>query len=57
MVEDAGPQLVFRPGRHRAIRLREVTNTFLRQDRVESSSFEQAVGALSMLAREAGVGR
>jgi len=40
-----------------AIRLRDAWNTFLRQDRTESSSFDQAVGALNMLAREAQSGR
>lgn len=36
-----------------AIRLKDAWNTYLRQDRLESSSFEQAVGALGMLAGEA----
>jgi flagellum-specific ATP synthase len=40
-----------------AIRLRGVLDTYLRQDRTDGSSFEQAVGALLMLAREAGAAR
>lgn len=40
-----------------AIKLRGVLDSFLRQDRLDSSSFEQAVGALAMLAAEAGKGR
>lgn len=39
-----------------AIRLRDAWNAYLRQDRMESSSFEQAVGALGMLSNEASKG-